>query len=163
MKLFVLLALTSACCFSYASGLSHAPRSKSVRKDRLEVLNYLVEYGYLESLHFKKYELRRALRHLQVENNLVVNGRINRETKKFVRDEKNKKMVIEYLKNYNYLLGRVTPLKLIEAIKLLQRNSGFLTVTGSIDTPTIDFVETNQQYGYSEGLTPPESFDEESR
>lgn len=160
MKWFVLFALVSAYCYCCTSSFRVGTIDKIIRREkhrhnRLEVINYLVEYGYLESLNYNKRELKRAIRHLQTENNLVISGRINRETKKFVRNERDKKMVIEYLKNFNYILGSVTPLKIVEATIMLQENSGVLNVTGLIDTQTINFVKTNQHHGYSEGLVPP--------
>jgi len=126
--------------------LGHSSRSAQHR----EVIDYLADYGYLISRSdrtYTNYELGRSLRLFQRENNLRVNGKITPETSSFIKLEKNKETVVKYLKTFGYLQGEASPFKLAEAVKLLQRNSGVLNVTGSIDSSTIDFVQTNQ-HGY---------------
>jgi hypothetical protein len=120
----------------------------------LDVMQYLINNGYITP-HYTQYEMRKALRQLQRENNLTVTGRITDEVVDFIKLENNRAMVIKYLKDYNYILGAVTPHKITDAIKLLQENTGYLSVTGEIDHATIQFVKTHP-IAFSEGLFAPE-------
>lgn len=117
------------------------------------VITYLINYGYLESLLYTKHDLRRALRQVQREHNFIVNGKITSEIINLVQYENNRQMVINYLKTFGYIqTTNPNPLNLTNAIKLLQENSGILNVTGSINTETINFINS-QPHGYSEGLS----------
>lgn len=148
MKYFILLSLVYTC---YICCATTTLATTTTTASNQQVVDYLYNYGYITSLNVTRNELRRSLRQLQRENNLTVNGRITPEVVNFVTYENDKNMVINYLKTYNYILGDVTPLKVKDAVTVLQQNSGTLNVTGLIDTPTITFVRTRPQ-GYSEGL-----------
>lgn len=115
-----------------------------------QVTDYLIENGYLQE-SYTKHELRRALRQLQRENNLTISGRISSQTIDFIQTENNRQMVLDYLKTFGYIQGSITPLKTTNAIKQLQQNSGSLSITGFIDTPTVEFIKNHPQ-AYSEGL-----------
>ena len=141
MKYFVLASLIYTCCICYGT---------TTTTDQ-QVVDYLYDYGYLTTLNVTKNELRRSVRQFQRENNLAVNGRITLEVRSFVKTENDKKMVIDYLKTYNYIIGVVTPQSVKDAVTVLQQNSGSLNVTGLIDSSTINFVKTHPQ-AYSEGL-----------
>ncbi len=119
-----------------------------------EVIIYLKDNGYLQSLQFSKSEFKKAVRSCQRENNLNVNGRVTQEFKDFVKYENNKSMVVDYLKKYNYIANTANPIAIQEGVKKLQRNSGVLTVNGIIDTHTINFIKNNP-IGYSEMLFEP--------
>lgn len=117
----------------------------------MDVIEYLVDFGYLESLNCTKLELRRSLRQVQKEHSIRVNGKITPDVKNLVQKEKDKTIVINYLKTFGYLRGEINPIVLNKAIKLLQRNSGELNITGSIDTSTLNFIKSHPQ-GYLETI-----------
>ena len=131
--------------------LSNCDCSEQGSSQNNEVITYLIKYGYLTSSNYTPNQLRRSLRQFQRENNLVINGRITPEVNDFVDSENEKQMVIEYLKRFGYIDGHINPLKTTAAVKELQRNSGVLTISGLIDSNTINFIKTHQ-HGYSEGL-----------
>ena len=116
-----------------------------------QVVTYLINYGYLPSSDYTKLDLRRSLRQLQRENNFIVTGKVTPQVRNLIKRENEKEMVVQYLKTFNYIQGELNPLKITTGIKLLQRNSGTLNVTGLIDDSTVLFVKEHQQ-GYSEGL-----------
>lgn len=118
---------------------------------RNDVIDYLVNYGYLETQNCTKYELKKSLRQVQRENNITVNGKIDSNIRNLVQKDKDKTIIINYLKTFGYLRGEINPLILKDAIKLLQKNSGVLNVTGSIDTSTLNFIISHPQ-GYSEAI-----------
>ncbi|ADO00521.1 hypothetical protein WIV_gp177 [Wiseana iridescent virus] len=121
---------------------------------RENVIEYLVNYGYLPTMNCTKYELRRSLRQLQREYNMVNRtGKITLEVENLVQIEFDKIMVTKYLKTFGYINEPVTPVKMTAAISLLQKNSGVLPITGSINPATVDFI-TSHPHGYSEGLYP---------
>ena len=142
-SVFILICLVQICYYSTVA------ETTTVTRD--EVITYLVDCGYLESSTYSNHELRRSLRQLQRENDMLVNGRFTPEIHLLVQTENDKKMVLEYLKVFGYIQGAVSPLKTTDAIKQLQQNSGVLTKTGLIDTPTINFIKTHK-HGFSEGL-----------
>lgn len=118
---------------------------------RSDVIEYLVNYGYLETLNCTKFELKKSLRQVQRENNITVNGKITPEIQNLVQKDKDKTIVINYLKTFGYLRDEINPVILKQAIKLLQKNSGVLNITGSIDTFTLNFIISHPQ-GYSEAI-----------
>lgn len=146
-SLFILMCLVQICYYSTVA--SEIAADTTVTRD--EIITYLIDCGYLESSTYSKHELRRSLRQFQRENDMLVNGRITPEIHVFVQNENDKKMVLEYLKVFGYIQGAVSPVKTTDAIKMLQQNSGVLTKTGLIDTPTINFIKTHK-HGFSEGL-----------
>lgn len=108
-----------------------------------EVINYLVEYGYLESKVCTKLEFKKSLRQLQRENNFKVNGRITFEVLNLIEQDKDRKMVINYLKTYNYLNQNPTPLEVFNSVKRIQENTGVLEVNGLINAETINFIKAH--------------------
>jgi len=124
--------------------------TQCVESDQQQVTDYLIKNGYLET-PYTNHSLRRSLRQFQRENGLTINGRITDQTIEFIQTENDKQMVLDYLKIFGYLQGTVSPSKITDALKRLQQNSGVLTITGSIDIPTIEFIKTHPR-GYSEGL-----------
>lgn len=147
MKFLILFVL---CYTNYVLG-SAIYQEQTQLSDHDQVIEYLVDYGYLESKTYRPHQLRRAIRYLQKENNLTVNGRITPNVVDFVKNENDKKMVIDYLKKFNYLLGDVNPNTINNAVTKLQLNTGVLNANGVIDGPTINFVKTHP-YAYSDGL-----------
>lgn len=142
MKSLYLFAVLSLCIYTVHTATSSY---------NAEVVNYLIDNGYVQNIDFTRSELRKGVRQCQRENNLTVNGSITPEFIAFVKNEDNKQTVIKYLKTYNYIRGSTTPLTIKEAVKTLQKNSGILKVTGVIDEATINFIKNNP-VGYSEGL-----------
>jgi hypothetical protein len=108
------------------------------------VIQYLKDYGYIDSSKVDIIEFKRLLRHFQRENNLHVNGKITPEVCKFIKNTTDRQMVIDFLKTYNYFINDVNPISLKEAVKKLQYNSGSLEINGEIDQETINFVSTNR-------------------
>jgi murein L,D-transpeptidase YcbB/YkuD len=115
-----------------------------------EVVDYLITNGYLQ-VPYTNHSLRRSLHQFQRENNLTINGRFSTQTVNFIKTENDRQLVLDYLKIFGYIQGPVTSLKITNAIKQLQQNSGVLSQTGVIDIATINFVKSHPQ-GYSEGL-----------
>lgn len=145
--MFVLLAALLCCCVAPIESKATTP--ENVKQD---VVKYLIEYGYLESLTYTNNELKKSLRQLQREHVFIVNGKITPEVINLVKRENDKQMVIEYLKTFGYIQqNNINPIRLTDAIKVLQRNSGKLAITGTIDADTINFIK-NHPHGYSEGL-----------
>jgi hypothetical protein len=132
--------------------LTAVTASEPNSSDRQEVINFLIHNGFINQ-PINRYSLKRALRQFQRENNLNINGQFSEETIQLVKTEKDKQMVLDYLKTFNYIQGAVTPLKTENAIKQVQQNSGVLSVTGVIDNTTVEFIKSHQQ-GYSDGLFP---------
>jgi hypothetical protein len=132
-----------------------AATNQQQQRPNTDVVVYLIKNGYLESLDFTKNSLRKAIRQSQRENDLTINGRITPEYIEFAKNENGKNRVVIYLKTYNYIIGSVNPTKIEEAVKTLQRNSGVLKVTGTIDKETIDFIDNTRPRAYSEGLLVP--------
>lgn len=85
----------------------------------------------------------------QRENSLIVNGRLTQQVINTVKKENDKKIVVNYLKTYNYIIGVVTPLKIKSAVEKLQKNTGYLIITGEIDNETIQFIK-NHPSAFSE-------------
>lgn len=155
MKYFVLISLILTCyvfCNTTITGTNttEVTNPSQTTSPIVLIIQYLFDHGYIGSLNCTRRELRRSLRQFQREYNFTINDQITPEVSNFVMNE-NQKMVIDYLKTYNYILGSVTPSKIIKAVTVLQQNSGTLNVTGLIDPPTIHFVRTRPQ-AYSEGL-----------
>lgn len=123
------------------------------RGDRETVEQYLIDFGYLDSSAYNNYDLRRALRQFQRENNLTpVHGRITPEIITLINHKKEVQTVIDYLKKYNYIQDYDRRYQIPNAVKWLQRNSGELSVNGVIDPATINFVK-NHQRGFAEPIT----------
>lgn len=137
-----LLSLALLCCCCVVA---------TTTENKQDIVEYLVDYGYLESTTFTKIELKKALRQLQKENNFIVNGKITPEVNNLVKYEIDKKMVIEYLKTFGYIQGTIDPNSLKNAVKILQRNSGVLAITGIINEDTVNFIKSHL-HGYSEPL-----------
>lgn len=117
------------------------------------VEQYLIDFGYLDSSAYNNYDLRRALRQFQRENNLTpVHGRITPEIITLINHKKEVQTVIDYLKKYNYIQDYDRRYQIPNAVKWLQRNSGELSVNGVIDPATINFVK-NHQRGFAEPIT----------
>lgn len=146
----LLLIIVSMCFWSSIQG--QLTSSSQLSTENQEVVDYLVENGYLQT-PYTNHNLRRSLRQFQRENNLAINGRFSEQTVELVRTEKDRQQVIDYLKIFGYIQNPITPLKTTNAIKQLQQNSGVLSQTGLIDVDTINFVKSHPQ-GYSEGLYP---------
>lgn len=143
-----LIALLVVC-------LSVVAAATNQQHPNTDVVVYLIKNGYLGSLNFTQNSLRKAIRQSQRENELTVNGRMTPEYIEFAKNENGKSRVISYLKTYNYIIGSTNPIKIEEAVKTLQRNSGVLKVTGIIDKETIDFID-KRPCAYSEGLSVPQ-------
>lgn len=160
MKSLTILAIY-ALCFTLCIVIAVPSQSDGVVPSqngtitRENVIEYLVNYGYLSTINCTNYELRRSLRQLQRKYNMVNRtGKITLEVENLVKDEIDKIMVTKYLKTFGYIQEEpVTPVKMTAAISLLQKNSGVLNITGSINPATVDFIKTHP-HGYSEGLYP---------
>ena len=138
-----LLLIVVCCCYH-----THTTTATEIKP---EIVQYLLNYGYLESPIYTKHELKKSLRQLQRENNFIVNGRITPEIINLVKYETNKQMVIEYLKTFGYISNTFDPNGLKNAIKNLQRNSGVLTINGIVNDETVNFIKSRPN-GYSEPL-----------
>lgn len=110
--------------------------------DKDIVVKYLQETGYLSEGQIHPESFRKAIRMFQRENSLIVNGRLTQQVINTVK-------VVNYLKTYNYIIGVVTPLKIKSAVEKLQKNTGYLIVTGEIDNETIQFIK-NHPSAFSE-------------
>lgn len=145
MKLHIFILLCCCCYF--------AESYKTTEKIKQDIIKYLVDYGYLQSSTYTKQEFRKSLRQLQRDYNFLVTGNITPEVVHLIKRVNDQEMVVEYLKTFGYIqpnnIGDVE--KLSNAIKSLQRNSGTLNITGTINSETINFIKSHPN-GYSEGL-----------
>lgn len=134
----------------FITQLLHNCNSSQSETDKDIVVKYLQETGYLPEgqIHPEssdsKHNFRKAIRMFQRENSLIVNGRLTQ-----LKKENDKKIVVNYLKTYNYIIGVVTPLKIKSAVEKLQKNTGYLIITGEIDNETIQFIK-NHPSAFSE-------------
>ena len=126
----------------FITQLLHNCNSSQSETDKDIVVKYLQETGYLPEgqIHPEssdsKHNFRKAIRMFQRENSLIVNGRLTQQVINTVK-------VVNYLKTYNYIIGVVTPLKIKSAVEKLQKNTGYLIITGEIDNETIQFIKNH--------------------
>src|SRR5574343_515754 len=126
----------------FITQLLHNCNSSQSETDKDIVVKYLQETGYLPEgqIHPEssdsKHNFRKAIRMFQRENSLIVNGRLTQQ-------------VINTVKKDNYIIGVVTPLKIKSAVEKLQKNTGYLIITGEIDNETIQFIK-NHPSAFSE-------------
>lgn len=139
----------------FITQLLHNCNSAQSETDKDIVVKYLQETGYLPEgqIHPEssdsKHNFRKAIRMFQRENSLIVNGRLTQQVINTVKKENDKKIVVNYLKTYNYIIGVVTSLKIKSAVEKLQKNTGYLIITGEIDNETIQFIK-NHPSAFSE-------------
>lgn len=144
MKLYLLFFIT-LCCYAQIKS-SELTTTHITTITNSEVNEFLVNSGYLEAdEHHSRQAYRRALRLFQRENGLIVNGRITHEIREFIRKEKDRQYVLDYLKAFGYIQGAITPHKTAEAIRQVQINSGELKVTGTITQETVHFLKSRTQ------------------
>ena len=141
--------------FLYTLFITQICNSSQSEIDKDIVVKYLQETGYLPEGQIhpgssdSKHNFRKAIRMFQRENSLIVNGRLTQQVINTVKKENDEKIVVNYLKTYNYIIGVVTPLKIKSAVEKLQKNTGYLIITGEIDNETIQFIK-NHPSAFSE-------------
>ena len=137
--------------FLYTLFITQICNSSQSETDKDIVVKYLQETGYLPEgqIPDSKHNLRKAIRMFQRENSLIVNGHLTQQVINTVKKENDEKIVVNYLKTYNYIIGVVTPLKIKSAVERLQKNTGYLIITGEIDNETIQFIK-NHPSAFSE-------------